>query len=676
MSLASVSQTTTTKAPEGKLVGLTPRAVVLTILLTIATYLGITRLGFIQINWVPYVVPPVPAILFLMILHGLNLLVARCSFKDKLPSWLQPLSRGELILIYAGLAVSLCMERGGYIIHYLLVPKYFATPVNGWEGFFNHYPDYYIPKDARLINQWFEGAPDGRIPWSAWMPFLGFWGSFSLLLVVAVACIAGFFRRQWAESERLTYPLLYLPVEITGGLERKSTMAAFFSNPLMWVGFGLATAFNLLNILHAFFPNVPGIRMSIPLDEKFKDPPLRYLMPLNISMALEVWGLAYLVSGEVLFSTWVFYFLIKIVKLIGMAGGYRAAGFPFAQEMSAGGCIAMAAFMLWVARPHFRKVWQDIVRGPNADDSNEAMSYRWMAIALAASTIGMIAMLNYAGQPLPLLLLYFTILYIFVLVAARVRAEVGPPVVWTHPYGFDQTMPVHWLGTKNIMRMAGPQGTVLFYAMFYIGRTVFAHTTAQSFTDGLRLADHGHVSRRSINVMMILICVVALALTFWFHLDVGYRYGQGLIGAKVGRAGTGWGMSWSKANYSMLETAFNNPSGPDFTRIAFYVAGFLFTGAVTLARTRLTSFPFHPLGFVMATLYGDWSPYWWPFLVAWLAQRLTLRYGSLPAYRKLVPLFLGLTLGHMIVGGVIWRIIINYFIDPSISIRYYVNLGG
>jgi magnesium-transporting ATPase (P-type) len=299
-----------------------------------------------------------------------------------------------------------------------------------------------------------------------------------------------------------------------------------------------------------------------------------------------------------------------------------------------------------------------------------------MAIAFVASTVGMIAMLNYAGQPLPLLLLYFTVMYMFVLVAARVRAEVGAPVVWNHPYGFDQTMPVHWLGTKNIMHMAGPQGTVLFYAMFYIGRTVFAHTTAQAFTDGLRLADHGHVNRRSINMMMILICVVALALTFWFHLDVGYRYGQGLIGAKVGRAGTGWGMSWSKGNYSMLETAFNKPSGPDFTRIAFYVAGFLFTGAVTLARTRLTSFPFHPLGFVMATLYGDWSPYWWPFLIAWLAQRLTLRYGSLPAYRKLVPLFLGLTLGHMIVGGVIWRIIINYFIDPTISVRYYVNLGG
>jgi len=74
-------------------------------------------------------------------------------------------------------------------------------------------------------------------------------------------------------------------------------------------------------------------------------------------------------------------------------------------------------------------------------------------------------------------------------------------------------------------------------------------------------------------------------------------------------------------------------------------------------------------------VYMDGSPYWAPFLVAWVAQRLTLRYGSLPAYRKVVPAFIGLFFGHVIVGGIIWRLIINAFIDPTISVRYYVSLG-
>ena len=97
--------------------------------------------------------------------------------------------------------------------------------------------------------------------------------------------------------------------------------------------------------------------------------------------------------------------------------------------------------------------------------------------------------------------------------------------------------------------------------------------------------------------------------------------------------------------------------------------------AVTWSRTILTNFPLHPLGIIMGTLYRDGSPYWAPFLVAWIAQRLTLRYGSLPAYRKVVPAFIGLFFGHVLIGGIIWRIIINYFLDPTICVRYYVSLG-
>ena len=52
--------------------GLTLRAALLAVLLVVATYLGIIRLGFIRINWVPYVVPPVPALLFLVILYVAN----------------------------------------------------------------------------------------------------------------------------------------------------------------------------------------------------------------------------------------------------------------------------------------------------------------------------------------------------------------------------------------------------------------------------------------------------------------------------------------------------------------------------------------------------------------------------------------------------------------------------
>ena len=170
---AAVSQPAVRPASADGLAGLTARAVFLAVVLTVATYLGITRLGFIQINWVPYVVPPVPALLFLLILQGLTVLLRRSRYADRLPAFLRPLSRGEMILIYCALCVSLSMERAGYTIHYLLTAKYFATEVNGWETFFSHYPDYWITHDSRTILQWFESAPSGHIPWALWWPFCG-----------------------------------------------------------------------------------------------------------------------------------------------------------------------------------------------------------------------------------------------------------------------------------------------------------------------------------------------------------------------------------------------------------------------------------------------------------------------------------------------------------------------
>jgi hypothetical protein len=288
----------------------------------------------------------------------------------------------------------------------------------------------------------------------------------------------------------------------------------------------------------------------------------------------------------------------------------------------------------------------------------------------------MVLMMVHAGQNWGLLILYFATLFMYVLIASRIRAEIGPPVVWNHPYGFDQQTPVHLLGTRAIRNLAGPGGTTLFYGLFWIGRTVFAHTAAQYQIDGMRLADFGRVKRRSIVTIMLIACVVGMGLAWWYHLDVGYKCGQGLIGEKTGRAGQAWAFSWSRGQYQLLDRAVNYPQGPEVPVLAAYGLGCLTSLSLTVLRSRFATFPLHPIGFILGTLYGDSTPYWFAFLFAWVCQRVLLRYGGLPLYRKAVPAFLGLAFAHIFIGGILWRIIINYFIDPTVSIRYYLNIGG
>lgn len=652
------------------LASLTLRAVVLAVALTFAIYLLTTKPGFVRINWVPYTVPPVQPFFILLMFQGANALLHKLR---RVPRFLRPFSRAELFLIYAALSISMPMERGGYVIHYLTTGKYFATEANRWEEVFEQYPDWFVTKDEGAIRGWMEGSPAARIPWEEWKAPLAAWFAFQMVMVFTVMCLVGLIRRQWSENERLSYPLLFIPLEITGGAQSEGITRRFFLNPYMWIGFGVAAAYNGLNILHAYFPAVPGLGRSLPLDPYMTEGWLRFVRPLNMSFALEIMGLAYLISGEVLLSSWLLYFVMKLVKVIGLSAGFRAAGFPFFQEVSSGGYFALAMFLLLVARPHLRQVWRQVRSG---GEENEPLPYRWQLLGLVAGTVAMVIFWAHAGLRPVLVLAFLGTMYVFTLVTARVRAEAGPPVVWCHPYGYDQRMPYQLLGSRYIASVGGAQSMALFGVLFWIGRTAYPHQVGQYFVDGFQLAHHVKARRSHMAGLMLLVCAVALGITLWYHLDVGYTYGQALIGSRAGELSIGWGLSWSRGNYNILRAGLDHPVGPDLTRMVFYGAGFLVTCLLTMARMRLTNFPLHPLGFLFATLYGEHTPYWFPFLFAWTCQRLLLHYGGFKLYRRAVPLFLGLAFGHILIGGFMWRIVINYFIDPVISKRYYLNLGG
>ena len=49
---------------------------------------------------------------------------------------------------------------------------------------------------------------------------------------------------------------------------------------------------------------------------------------------------------------------------------------------------------------------------------------------------------------------------------------------------------------------------------------------------------------------------------------------------------------------------------------------------------------------------GD--PLWGAFLVAWTVKVSVTRLGGIGLYRRLVPMFLGVTLGHFFTAGILW----------------------
>jgi hypothetical protein len=75
--------------------------------------------------------------------------------------------------------------------------------------------------------------------------------------------------------------------------------------------------------------------------------------------------------------------------------------------------------------------------------------------------------------------------------------------------------------------------------------------------------------------------------------------------------------------------------------------GALVIYGLIVARSYFAWFPLHPVGFIM------WTPYvmhamWFSIFVGWLAKVLIMKYGGTDTYRKVLPGFLGLALGDVV----------------------------
>ena len=62
------------------------------------------------------------------------------------------------------------------------------------------------------MRHFYEGLPSGQgIPFEAWLGPLFWWLSLIFAIYFICFCMVVIFRRQWAENERLVFPLMEMP---------------------------------------------------------------------------------------------------------------------------------------------------------------------------------------------------------------------------------------------------------------------------------------------------------------------------------------------------------------------------------------------------------------------------------------------------------------------------------
>jgi len=653
--------------------GVTLRSVGVGLLLLFLSLLWLERAGLITLTvQIDESVPPIPAVAAVMLLGLLNPLLFRLGRRVGF-------SQSEIIVIFTLVGVGIFMSAVGVVRMFfpcITAPFYFATPENNFDAVNKFIPRWFGPRETELLRGFYEGAE--RIPWGAWLPTVLRWTFFFTVLFFTFTCIGTLFRRQWSDRERLTFPVAQLVLDIAEPAQDHRWVSDFFRNPLTWIGFGLSLFYNLLNILQAINPSIPAPGKHFDLGMLFTERPLSALRPFQIWYRPELIGLGYLMSMEVLLSGWVFYLLFKLEMLIAAVMGFEIAGFPFPQEQATGAYIALFFALLYFARQPLGQILKTAlglrVKGLGLDqpspldDSNEPLPYRLAAWGVLFGFVFIVGWCIVAGMAWWTAILYIGLILSFATVYARIRAETGAPYVWLFPYYQAKKMPVYALGSQFFIDHGGVANLTMLSTMMFLSRGFFTSVSATQM-ESFKLADAVGMSRRWMTGVLLFACVVGFIGAFGIHLHAYYTYGANVL--EGGTTSGGYRTQLAVNEFTELTKFVKTPQAPDYQRVTAMGAGFILTIALTLARVVLLRFPLHPLGFAMVGCYPE--SIFGPFLIVWIVKTVILKLGGMRLYKKLIPLFMGIILGHFITAGLIYGLL--SLSEAEIFRRYGVWFG-
>jgi len=562
----------------------------------------------------------------------------------------------ELLLIYSMLIVAgPIVSIGGvhFLLPTLIAPYYFATPENEYELLFHkHIPDWFGPKDSRAVKFFYEGAPDGTVPWQLWIKPLLVWTAFLLAIYFIFLCMNVIIRRQWSDMERLTFPLVHLPLEMTKEAGKGKIYNEFFKNPVMWLGFLVPMIIHGMNGINNYFPGVPQIRFRyISISRYFTDKPWSSMGNTYISLYPCVIGFAYLLTLDVSFSCGFFYIFSKMENIFGsMVGwGERSSSslgqFPFIQHQGAGAFIMLTLIGMWTGRRHLwnvlRRTFSD---RSDVDDSMEPFSYRFAVFGLMGGIVFLLIWSVWAGMDILPAMAFFALFCILSIALTRLRVQAGLGCV--HGPLTPQDLMVLGAGS---MRLGAHNLTIIAHFHFMTEEMRGVISIMPSQLEGFKIAESARIKARQLAIAILI--GIAIALPFAYHAALRTIYDLG------GNLLNNWRVhNMPKQPFRELSSILRNPRQTDWMGMQFVGVGSVFALFLATMRMRFVWWPFHPVGYAVAFTERTIHWIWAPMLIGWSAKILALKYGGVRTYRKFLPFFLGLILGDFFMGG-LWGII-------------------
>jgi len=625
----------------------TTRAIVTALLLTVANDYWIVNLEVVRYSFATYAAPFYNCIFTLLVVAAVN-----AFLKRRFPRL--AFTSVEMITIYVMVSISsaVCSHNMMEVLVSLMgFAHFFKTPENQWGDLFaDRLPRWLTVSDHDSLRNFYYGNsslynPSNFVPWV--VPVLC-WSAFCAVLLFTMLCLNAIMRKQWVDNERLTFPIVMLPLEMT------HESGSLFRNKYMWFGFAIAGVITLIAGLHYLYPSIPYIRIvRQDIGYLFKQPPWNAIGGVTIGFYFWAIGLAFLMPLELSISCWVFFWLVNLECVTAAALGLNelrvpGAGFgnayPFITSQSYGAYLGFFVMSMWTSRRYLVRVFRTaFLDTKEEDDSGEALSYRNAILGALAGVLLLAGVAHRIGMSGWVIAVFFTFYFVFALIISRIRAELGFPTHDMH------TMQPQYL----IMTAAGterlPQQNLVGFALFFwFNRTYASHPSPHQL-ESFKISERVETPAWQMFKAVMIAGIFAMPIGFWMLLHVYYRNGGATAHMEQ------WAMQFGRDCWTMLENQMRRPFPANPTAMSFVGVGFLVSLALGWLRLQFAWFPLHPLAYAIADSWGV-NQLWMPLLIGSTAKLIILKFGGLKTYRTALPFFYGLILGEICIGS-LWTLI-------------------
>lgn len=540
------------------------------------------------------------------------------------------------------------------------------------------------------------GFVNERISWNIWKGPLIRWGGLFLVIFVFLMCLADWLRIKWVDRENLAFPLVEVAdqlirhdfrLETAEDLLHPEKRRGMFSG-IFWAGFALGMLILVVEALGYYGPGTQKVMALDVTQNLFATGVLRELNNFVLVLSPILVGLFFLVSLEISFSVWTLYLIYRIVFLvIGLNAqgairdpnhvGWAARGYPFELEQLLGAGLAFGMLLVCKVATK-RRTGEKNTAEKETDIGNPYLPRMLTRVGLILMPIlALLFIYDLGMRHMGMALIFSVMLLLLVIAAARIRAETGLPMQHV-TYDFTRLPLV--LGMSGTM---GVKSFLNYFALAFLPVTLLFRLLPQQL-ENLELARRHQVKGFTVAIASLVAFVTAVVMGMFSLLILSHWMGGDAVGIGAANQGpdTAGVMSYPLwVSHFLGEEGLETFTQPHGLRLLFVGVGAAVFIGLSLLRSRLLKFPFHPLGYLLLlfSIYHVWiSPYhkgvagaelggaswlWGSAFVAWLIKMLVIKYGGMNTYRNAKPGFVGL-----IVGALVAIFLIN-LVDLSVSMR-------